>query len=594
MVGTITDTSVTSGYNVSDHKDNEENKSGPDDISVHLNVPKSRKGSVASSQKTLLEKTNVKISENYTSVPYGFQLRDAYEHGKENTDIMGVIYNGRMRQFIILDARGISTWNRSIINSKVSRDMSYPKYEYGLITNIIFARKYNCYFALSKDFSLKVLNKDFEETLSVSADLRCVLFMVFNPITDQLITGGVGGTKIWNFHQVASSFGELKPMANYRLTLKAELADVGGSWVKRVELDHHLQHLYCCSDTNLYAYDLQGKLLFKFIKAHSMSITACKYSIATRFLITSSLDTEVKVWSQMGGLIHTFRGHSRAVTDTLIHPDSSYLFLTCSLDGTVRIWSLDTMDVLYSHVVSGDGVLWMGLTDDKLLYLSTVSSLTLWSLNNVYSFWGLARNKVSQLCLARGPEKTTRVMAVGDDGSVRLFARSSQRNLSTVLPPPSLSPLETILSVTYNREYNIIYMLINPQEIWLYTTRTDPACRVTIWYVNEIQNYCKSHSDGQGFNQEGSAFSQSYRSKSVHRTSISGSGNDPVVDCMCVCTLVSPAMVWTEEGMCSPLQHSYLLLGLEDGRILFMDPIVKNLKTYGVQSFKRQGSPDTT
>lgn len=46
---------------------------------------------------------------------------------------------------------------------------------------------------------------------------------------------------------------------------RSELADVGGHWVKRVELDYHLQHLYCCSDTNLYAYDLQGKLLFKFI-----------------------------------------------------------------------------------------------------------------------------------------------------------------------------------------------------------------------------------------------------------------------------------------------------------------------------------------
>ena len=36
------------------------------------------------------------------------------------------------------------------------RPMTYPRYEYKLFTNIIYARKYNVYFALSKDFSLKV------------------------------------------------------------------------------------------------------------------------------------------------------------------------------------------------------------------------------------------------------------------------------------------------------------------------------------------------------------------------------------------------------------------------------------------------------
>ena len=34
--------------------------------------------------------------------------------------------------------------------------------------------------------------------------------------------------------------------------------------MKRVDLDHYLQHLYCCSDTDLHVYDLNGKLLFKF------------------------------------------------------------------------------------------------------------------------------------------------------------------------------------------------------------------------------------------------------------------------------------------------------------------------------------------
>jgi hypothetical protein len=43
-----------------------------------------------------------------------------------------------------------------------------------------------------------------------------------------------------------------------------ELPNVGGSWVKKVELDYNLEHLYCCSDTDLHVYNLDGKELFHF------------------------------------------------------------------------------------------------------------------------------------------------------------------------------------------------------------------------------------------------------------------------------------------------------------------------------------------
>ena len=49
--------------------------------------------------------------------------------------------------------------------------------------------------------------------------------------------------------------------------------------MKKVELDQHLQHLYCCSDTDLHVYDLAGKLLFKFERYdHTLY-----YIIATNF-----------------------------------------------------------------------------------------------------------------------------------------------------------------------------------------------------------------------------------------------------------------------------------------------------------------------
>lgn len=55
----------------------------------------------------------------------------------------------------------------------------------------------------------------------------------------------------------------------------------------------------------------------------------------------------VKMWSLRGGLVHTFRGHSRAVTSIVVHPVKPSIIVTASLDGSVRMWSLNTMEILY-------------------------------------------------------------------------------------------------------------------------------------------------------------------------------------------------------------------------------------------------------
>lgn len=55
--------------------------------------------------------------------------------------------------------------------------------------------------------------------------------------------------------------------------------------------------------------------------------------------------------------------------------------------------------------------------------------------------------------------------------SMRLFSRKSQKNLTTVLPPPDISPLQRVLSACYSREYNMVFVLITTMDIWVYTTK---------------------------------------------------------------------------------------------------------------------------
>ena len=60
----------------------------------------------------------------------------------------------------------------------------------------------------------------------------------------------------------------------------------------------------------------------------------------------------------------------------------------------------------------------------------------------------------------------------------------------------------------------------------------------------------------------------------THRATENGSGNESITSVCCLCYLNSTAMVWTDEGFACPIQHHYLLWGLEvssinnDGAVL--------------------------
>jgi WD40 repeat protein len=59
------------------------------------------------------------------------------------------------------------------------------------------------------------------------------------------------------------------------------------------------------------------------------------------------MDCEIKVWSIAGGLIEIFKGHKRTLTKLLLNPHNQNLVLSSSLDGTVKMWSLDVMQLIY-------------------------------------------------------------------------------------------------------------------------------------------------------------------------------------------------------------------------------------------------------
>ena len=81
-------------------------------------------------------------------------------------------------------------------------------------------------------------------------------------------------------------------------------------------------------------------------------------------------------------------------------------------------------DLCFRLQASANGIQWMGLTDDRLLYTATTRNITVWNINIVTQFWAMTRSKVRSIQLERGEGKSTRVTAQSEDGRfVLLFMR---------------------------------------------------------------------------------------------------------------------------------------------------------------------------
>nr|XP_014344404.1 PREDICTED: uncharacterized protein LOC102354946 isoform X2 [Latimeria chalumnae] len=522
------------------------------------------------------------------SLTYGLRLVKAFTQPKHRTEIVGVTYNGRKQRMILLDKKGCSSWGLLPNNAGVKREWSFPKYQFNILRKILYCRKFNVYFTLGKDFSLKVYNKDFIETCSIIGfEVHLVKFILFNPASDELITGGMDGVKFWKYaRRDRLRIGSTIAMSNYGLFLRAEYPHMGQGWCTSLELDVAMQRLYLCCSSNVSCYDTNGKLLLYLPNAHETSVLSCIYSPYSKNYLTGSSDCKIKVWSDKGMELDVFRGHSRSITSLILHPETSALFISGSMDGTVRLWSLDTMSQIYNLPVIREGICWMGLTDENLLYCCSAEFLHVYHLNYFIHFWSHMGCRIASLGLCGAAGRTTRVVAMGVDDSMRIFSRINGKKLCTVLPPLSVTPMLSLCSSAYNRANGIVVFLVDPWNLWIYTARTDPACRIVAWNISKMQTQANEKEKVNTDLRSEQLYSWLQKDVLSRQATDVNMGVSVTCECYCVSSLSSVLCYKSGEGLVCADTQEFLLLGLQDGRILFMDTFVRDLKYCELKAHK--------
>jgi WD40 repeat protein len=87
--------------------------------------------------------------------------------------------------------------------------------------------------------------------------------------------------------------------------------------------------------------------------------------------------------------VHKFCGHTRSVIGIIFFPKKQ-LFLSCSLDWTVRMYSLNSFKEIYCLQLK-EQALGMEMLDDVSFYIFSAKRVMIWNLNHINSLFAITK-----------------------------------------------------------------------------------------------------------------------------------------------------------------------------------------------------------
>ncbi|KAI4379868.1 hypothetical protein MLD38_006111 [Melastoma candidum] len=179
---------------------------------------------------------------------------------------------------------------------------------------------------------------------------------------------------------------------------------------------------------------LGGRRSYSLYQGHSGPIHAVTFSPLGDFILSSSADSTVRLWStKLNANLVCYKGHNYPVWDVQFSPVGHY-FASASHDRTARVWSMDRIQplrIMAGHLSDVDCVQW----HPNCNYIATGSSdktVRLWDVASGECLRIFVGHRSVILSLAISPDG--RYMASGDeDGTIMVWDLSSGRCITPLM-----------------------------------------------------------------------------------------------------------------------------------------------------------------
>ncbi|HEY9834503.1 MAG TPA: hypothetical protein V6D26_28395, partial [Stenomitos sp.] len=299
------------------------------------------------------------------------------------------------------------------------------------INSVIFDENKQQIITAGEDGTVRLLDLNGKEALKINAHqdsvkskngVKSVRFLNKNT----LVTGGKDGTaKLWDL-----SSQPPKLLQKFQHCNSQNKTQCG---VNNVRTPNRNSEIIATSgdDGRLILWNLQGRKLSEKVQAHQGSIESINFSPDNRLIATAGKDGVAKLWQLNGNQITptpvaTFQGHQGSVYSVFFSYKKDFL-ATAGEDGIVILWDFNgkQLQKFNADIVSVKAV--RVSEDDKLLATASINgTVRLWSLdiNNNYKVTPLEEFKGHQgriESIRFSKDGKTLVSSGADDGMVKIW-----------------------------------------------------------------------------------------------------------------------------------------------------------------------------
>lgn len=344
----------------------------------------------------------------------GFGLVEWTEESRRQTDF------NMQQTYISWDVKQVLLWKYDFNPNHSPKLLQHVKFsnQPNFICAIVHVPRMKVFLAAALDMTFKIFDRNLKLLESIHHEERAILQMELDTTRDIIYSSGANGISAWRLYRNTS-------VDKAHIMEKLYSFEDCEKWVTHMIYEPQFNKIYAIKERSVQVLSTTRRsVITTLTDVHDAPVNVVCWYERNQFYMTGCSRGEIKCWTSnfnqkssqlstsssimksndaptnMFSLLHTFKGHTKAVTAIKLHPVSG-LAISTSLDGFLKVLNLEALLELFSIQlgvgISGMRIINIGMHHHGILMSTTDATLKLWKITSVCDFFGVTSSKIGRL-----------------------------------------------------------------------------------------------------------------------------------------------------------------------------------------------------